>query len=291
MLAKVQDPEAYNRDVVFPHKVQINLEYMRNYSLIGDIKYILRTVIWLTQMLGTEFSPWPCYTEEEILAVSSVLASNRVNYWTGTQCRDFEAEFCTWTGAAHSIAVANGTVALEMALRAMEIGVGDEVIVTPRTFIASASAIVNVGGKPVFADVDAESQNITAATIAKVVTPRTRAIMCVHLAGWPCEMDHIVEIASEFDLRMVEDCAQAHGARYRGKSVGTIGDIGAWSFCQDKIMTTCGDGGMLTTNDQRLVVAYVVVQGAWKIVFCCAQPGAWARVFAGCIRHLARTSE
>lgn len=203
-------------------------------------------------MLGTEFSPWPCFTEEEILAVSRVLASNKVNYWTGTQCKDFEAEFSAWTGAAYSIAVANGSVALEMALRALDIGDGDEVIVTPRTFIASASAIVNVGGKPVFADVDPDSQNITAETIAAVVTPRTKAIMCVHLAGWPCEMDGIVDIASEFDLRIVEDCAQAHGARYRGRSVGTIGDIGAWSFCQDKIMTTCGDGGLITTNDREL---------------------------------------
>jgi dTDP-4-amino-4,6-dideoxygalactose transaminase len=203
-------------------------------------------------MLDTPFSPWPCYTEEEIRAAGAVLSSNRVNYWTGTQCKTFEREFCAWTGAGHAIAVANGTLAIEMALRAVRIGAGDEVIVTPRTFIASVSAVVNVGATPVFADVDRDSQNIKAAEIARVVTPRTRGIVCVHLAGWPCEMDEIGAVASEFRLRVIEDCAQAHGARYRGQSVGTIGDIGAWSFCQDKIITTCGDGGMVTTDDREL---------------------------------------
>lgn len=203
-------------------------------------------------MLDTAFSPWPCYTEEEIRAVAGVLASNRVNYWTGTQCKSFEREFASWTGAGHAIAVANGTVAIEMALRSAGIGDGDEVIVTPRSFIASASAVVNVGGIPVFADVDRDSQNLKADEVIKVVTRRTRAIVCVHLAGWPCEMDELSAIASEFGLHVVEDCAQATGARYKGRSVGTIGDIGAWSFCQDKIITTCGDGGMVTTGNREL---------------------------------------
>jgi dTDP-4-amino-4,6-dideoxygalactose transaminase len=203
-------------------------------------------------MLDTEFSPWPCYTEEEIRVATEVISSNRVNYWTGTQCKLFERDFCLWTGAENAIAVANGTVAIEMALRALRIGVGDEVIVTPRTFIASASAIVNVGGVPVFADVDPESQNITADKVIQVMSRRTKAIMCVHLAGWPCEMNAILAVAREFGLRVIEDCAQACGARYEGQSVGTIGDIGAWSFCQDKIITTCGDGGMVTTSDREL---------------------------------------
>lgn len=203
-------------------------------------------------MLDTAFAPWPCYTEEEIRAVAQVLSSNRVNYWTGTQCREFESEYCAWTGAGHAIAVANGTVAIEMALRAAGVGRGDEVVVTPRTFIASVSAVVNAGAIPVFADVDRDTQNITAAGIARIVTPRTRAVVCVHLAGWPCEMDELCELATASGLRVIEDCAQAHGARYRGRSVGTIGDIGTWSFCQDKIITTCGDGGMVTTNDREL---------------------------------------
>jgi dTDP-4-amino-4,6-dideoxygalactose transaminase len=206
----------------------------------------------LIPVLNTEFSPWPCYTDEEIRAAGEVLSSNRVNYWTGTQCKSFESEFCAWTGAGHAIAVANGTVAIEMALRAAGIGEGDEVVVTPRTFIASVSAAVNVGATPVFADVDRDSQNIRADEIIKVLSRRTRAIVCVHLAGWPCEMDEIRAIASDSGLNVIEDCAQAHGARYRGRSVGTIGDIGAWSFCQDKIITTCGDGGMVTTDDRDL---------------------------------------
>lgn len=181
-----------------------------------------------------------------------MLSSNRVNYWTGTQCKSFEREFASWTGAEHAIAVANGTVAIEMALRAADIGDGDEVIVTPRSFIASASSVVNVGAIPVFADVDRDSQNLNVEEVQKVVSPRTRAIVCVHLGGWPCAMDELSAIASEFGLRVIEDCAQALGARYKGRSVGSIGDIGAWSFCQDKIMTTCGDGGMVTTNDRGL---------------------------------------
>lgn len=181
-----------------------------------------------------------------------VVLSNRVNYWTGNQCRDFEREFAAWSGAEHAIALMNGTVALDVALWALGVGKGDEVIVTSRTFLASASSIVNAGAVPVFADVDADSQNITAASIQAVLTPKTRAIICVHLAGWPCDMDPIMQLAHQHDLFVIEDCAQAHGALYKGKSVGTIGHVGAWSFCQDKIMTTGGEGGMVTTNDTAL---------------------------------------
>jgi dTDP-4-amino-4,6-dideoxygalactose transaminase len=184
--------------------------------------------------------------------VSRVLLSNRVNYWTGTEGREFEREFARWVGTEYAVALHNGTAALEIALRALGIGPGDEVVVTPRTFLASASSIVTVGARPVFADVDRDSQNITAETIRAVLTPRTRAIMCVHLAGWPCDMDPILALARERGLKVLEDCAQAHGAVYRGKNVGAIGDIGAWSFCQDKIITTGGEGGMVTTDDRAL---------------------------------------
>lgn len=203
-------------------------------------------------MLNTPFAPWPSFTPEEAVAVSRVLLSNRVNYWTGSECREFEKEFAAWAGCEHAIALANGTIALDVALKALEIGPGDEVIVTPRTFLASASCIVTAGATPVFADVDADSQNITAATIRAVLTPRTKAIICVHLAGWPCDMDPIMAVASEHRLKVIEDCAQAHGARYKGRSVGSFGNIGAWSFCQDKIMTTGGEGGMVTTHDAEL---------------------------------------
>ncbi len=203
-------------------------------------------------MLDTNFSPWPSYTEEEIQAVSKVLSSNRVNYWTGTETAAFEKEFAIWSGSEYAIALANGTLALELALLVLGIGVGDEVIVTSRTFIASISCIVRVGATPVFADVDKDSQNITKESIAAVLSPKTKAIICVHLAGWPCEMDEIMELANQYDLYVIEDCAQAHGARYKGRSVGSIGHISAWSFCQDKIITTGGEGGMVTTQSEVL---------------------------------------
>lgn len=203
-------------------------------------------------MLNTSFSPWPSFTAEEADAVQRVLLSNKVNYWTGTECREFEKEFAAWAGTRHAVALANGTLALDVALKALGIGPGDEVIVSPRTFIASVSCVVNAGATPVFADVDADSGNITAQTISAVLTPATRAVICVHLAGWPCDMDPIMALAAQHGLKVIEDCAQAHGARYKGRSVGGIGHVGAWSFCQDKIMSTGGEGGMVTTNDEGL---------------------------------------
>lgn len=198
------------------------------------------------------FSPWPSYTDDEVLAVASVLKSNAVNYWTGSIGKAFETEFAEWCGVKHAVAVSNGTLALELALRALGIGVNDEVIVTPRTFFGTVSAIVSVGAIPVFVDVDPDSQNITADSIYSGLTKKTKAVICVHLAGLPCDMDPIIALSEENDLYIVEDCAQAHGAQYKGRSVGSMGHIGAWSFCQDKIMTTGGEGGMLTTNDQVL---------------------------------------
>lgn len=203
-------------------------------------------------MLNTAFSPWPSFTQKEADAVRDVLLSNKVNYWTGTQCREFEKEYAAWVGTRYAVALANGTLALDVALHALGIGPGDEVVVTPRTFIASVSCVVNAGATPVFADVDTDSGNLSAETIARVLTPRTRAVICVHLAGWPCDMDPIMALAAQHGLKVIEDCAQAHGARYKGRSVGSIGHVGAWSFCQDKIMTTGGEGGMVTTNDEAL---------------------------------------
>lgn len=181
-----------------------------------------------------------------------VVMSNKVNYWTGTESREFEKEFAAWCGTTHAVALANGTLALDVALMALGVGPGDEVVVTPRTFIASISCVVNAGAVPVFADVEADSGNISARTIAAVLSPRTKAVVCVHLAGWPCDMEPIMSLAAEHGLKVIEDCAQAHGARYKGSSVGSIGHVGAWSFCQDKIMTTGGEGGMVTTNDEAL---------------------------------------
>lgn len=202
-----------------------------------------------------QISSWPNFSEEEAKAVSNVLISNKVNYWTGTLCKDFELRYAEWIGVKHAIAVSNGSAALELALKAIKIEPEDEVIVTPRSFIASASSVVLAGGIPVFADVDRNSQNISAETIAASITPRTRAIICVHLGGMPCDMDEIMSLADSFGLKVIEDCSQAHGARYKGKAVGSIGHIGAWSFCQDKIISTGGEGGMVTTNDTALFEA------------------------------------
>lgn len=198
------------------------------------------------------FAPWPSYSREEIDAAAHVLESGKVNYWTGQEGRQFEAEFAAFTGCKHAVAVANGTVALELALEVLGIGPGDEVIVPSRTFIASASSVVMRGARPIFADVDRDSQNITAQTIERLITPRTRAIIAVHLAGWACDMDPILELANKRGLKVIEDCAQAHGASYRGRPVGSMGDANAFSFCQDKIITTGGEGGMFTTNDGEL---------------------------------------
>ena len=203
-------------------------------------------------MLNTAFEPWPSFTQQEADAVSQVLLSNKVNYWTGQECREFEKEFSQFAQTQYAVALANGTVALDVALKALNIGVDDDVIVTSRTFLASASSIVTAGANPIFADVELDSQNISARTIEAVLTPNTKAIICVHLAGWMCDMDPIMQLAQDKGLYVIEDCAQAHGAMYKGKSAGSIGHIGAWSFCQDKIMTTGGEGGMVTTNDKEL---------------------------------------
>lgn len=221
-------------------------------------------------MLNTPFAPWPSFSEEEVAAVARVLASNRVNYWTGQECREFEKEFAAWVGTEHAVALANGTVALDLALVCLGIKAGDEVIVTPRTFLASVSCVVTAGAIPVFADVDPDSGNITAESIAAVLTPRTKAVIVVHLAGWPADMDPIMDLAEAHGLKVIEDCAQAHGARYKGRSVGSIGHVGAWSFCQDKIMTTGGEGGMVTTNDRELwarMWAYKDHGKSWEAVY------------------------
>jgi dTDP-4-amino-4,6-dideoxygalactose transaminase len=198
------------------------------------------------------FSRWPFFDHDEIAAVTNVLQSGNVNYWTGEEGRLFEKEFAASVGVNYAVAVTNGTVALEAALMALNIGFGDEVIVTPRSYIASASCAVILGAKPVFADVDQNSQAITADTIEKVITSRTRAIIAVHLAGWPCEMDAIIALAKKHGLAVIEDCAQASGAFYKGLSIGSFGDAAAFSFCQDKTMTTGGEGGMVVTNNKDI---------------------------------------
>ncbi len=209
-------------------------------------------------MLNGPFPPWPNFTQEEADAVSRVLLSNKVSSWTGDEVGQFEQEFARFAGADHAIALANGTLALDLALHGLRIGernggrATDEVIVTSRSFVASASCIVNAGAKLIFADVDRNSQNITSHTVEQHLTANTRAIICVHLAGWPCDMDGLKALVQGHDIHLIEDCAQAHGAVYKGRPVGGLGDVAAWSFCQDKIMSTGGEGGMVTCNDEQL---------------------------------------
>jgi dTDP-4-amino-4,6-dideoxygalactose transaminase len=202
---------------------------------------------------------WPIFDEDQIDAVAAVLRSGKVNSWTGPDVREFEDAYATYTRSKKAIALANGTVSLDIALRALGLEPGDEVIVTPRSYVASAACVLYAGGVPVFADVDADTQNITAETIAPLIGPRTKGIIPVHLAGWPCEMADIMSLAREHNLWVIEDCAQAHGAMIDGRHVGTFGEFGSFSFCQDKIITTGGEGGLLITDDQALWSA------AWSV--------------------------
>ena len=224
----------------------------------------------VNHMLNTNFPAWPSFTEEEADAVKAVLLSNKVNYWTGKEAKTFEAEFAVYVGVEYAVATSNGTSALDLAIKALDIGPGDEVVVTPRTFIASISSVVTAGATPVFADIDADTQNITAASISKVVSEKTKAVIVVHLAGLAADMDPIMALAESSGFFVIEDCAQAHGAQYKGRSVGSIGHIGAWSFCQDKIMTTGGEGGMVTTNDRSFwssMWSYKDHGKSWEAVF------------------------
>lgn len=218
-----------------------------------------RRASFARQMAEAGLSDWPVFAVDEIDAVERVLRSGRVNLWTGDEGTQFEQEFAAYCGARHGISLANGTVALELALEAAGIGPGDEVVVTPRTFIASASCVVRLGAKPVFADVSPESQNITPESVKAALTARTRAVIAVHHAGWPCDMGGLMALAAEHELLVVEDAAQAHGATVDDRPVGGLGHVAAFSFCQDKIMTTGGEGGMLVTSDEGLW------QRAWSI--------------------------
>lgn len=195
---------------------------------------------------------WPVFDDEQIAAVTAVLRSGKVNAWTGPDVRAFETEFAAHNGTAHAIAMANGSLTLDAALRALDLQPGDEVIVSPRSFVVSASCVLLAGGRPVFADIDRDSGNITPDTIAAQITPRTRGIIPVHLAGWPCDMAGIMDLADRHGLWVIEDCAQSHGARIDGELLGGFGTVGSYSFCQDKIMSTGGEGGMIVTNDDAL---------------------------------------
>jgi len=195
---------------------------------------------------------WPVYADDEIEAASAVLRSGRVNQWTGPDVFAFQEACVARFGGGHGIVLANGSLALELPLRAFGIGPGDEVVVTPRSFVASASCVRLIGATPVFAEVDRDSGNITAETIEAVLTERTKAIIPVHLAGWPADMPAIMALAEARGVKVIEDCAQAHGAEIGGEPVGSFGHAAAFSFCQDKIISTGGEGGYTSFRDPDL---------------------------------------
>ncbi len=197
-------------------------------------------------------SSWPRFEKDEVEAAKKVLESGKINYWTGGNGKSFENEFTSWCGTKRSIALANGSLALSAAYQAIGLNKYDEVITTPRSFVATALEAYIKGAKPVFADVDINSGNITAKTIEPLITSRTKAIAVVHIGGWPANMLEILSLANENNIFVVEDCSQAHGAKINNRSVGSFGDIGTWSFCQEKIISTGGEGGMITTNNEEL---------------------------------------
>lgn len=199
-----------------------------------------------------KISNWPYFDSEQINAVTKILNSGKVNAWTGDECKLFEKEFAHFSNSKYAIAMANGSLALWAAYRAIGIKKDDEIITTPRTFIATTSSALLLGAKPIFADVDRDSGAITPETIEPLINKKTKAISVVHLGGWPADMESISKLAKVNNLSLIEDCSQAHGAFISGKSVGSFGDISTWSFCQDKIISTGGEGGMITTSNETL---------------------------------------
>ena len=202
--------------------------------------------------MESQLPKWPQFTSKEVDIASSILKSGRVNYWTGNEGKNFEKEFSHYCRTKFSIALANGSVALTAAYKSIGVQEGDEIIMSSRTFIATASSAVLLGAIPIFADVEKDSGNISADKIEPLISKKTKAIVAVHLGGWPADMHKINAIAKEYNLYVIEDCAQAHGAQIDGVSIGSFGNVSAWSFCQDKIMTTAGEGGMITTSSKEI---------------------------------------
>lgn len=197
---------------------------------------------------------WPQFNPKTLKRVEGILRTGKVNYWTGPEGKRFETAFAEYLGIKNAVSVSSGTAALHIALEALGIGRGDEVIVTPYSFRASATCAVNAGANMVFADVGKDHM-LTADTIRKVITRRTRAVVVVHLFGQVADMGPILKLARERGILVVEDCAQCLGGEYRGKKVGTLGDVGCFSFCQSKHITSGGEGGMIVCNNDKVANA------------------------------------
>ena len=202
----------------------------------------------------TRLPAWPQFDRKTDRKVLSILHSGKVNYWTGGEGVAFERAFAKWLGVKAAVSVSNGTAALHLALEALGIGPGDEVVCTPYSFRASATCAANAGAKPVFADVGTDHM-LNAETVARVLTRRTKAIVVVHLYGQVADLDPILRLARDRGIKVIEDCAQCLGGRYRGRPVGTLGDVGCFSFCQSKHITTGGEGGMVVSKSARVLTA------------------------------------
>ena len=196
-------------------------------------------------------SNWPFYSRDEINAVSNVLSSGLVNKWFGEVTNAFEKEFAEYFNLKNALTAANGTLSLEAAYNAIDFKEGEELITTPRSFIATASSAVLKGARVRFADVDIDSGNITSNSIEPLINAKTRAITVVHLGGWPADIKNIAALAKTYNLDLIEDCSQAHGAKFEDKFVGTFSDISTWSFCNDKIISTGGEGGMISSRNSE----------------------------------------
>ena len=195
---------------------------------------------------------WPNFSKKLISQVGNVIKSGKINYTTGPYGQKFENEFSKHIGNKFSIAICNGTAALEVAIKSLRLPKKSKIIVPARSFFSSAACIVNTGHIPVFVDVDLLTQNISLEDIKNKISKKVRAIICVHLAGLPCDIRGVKKIANKHNLKIVEDCSQAHGASIQNKKVGSFGDVSTWSFCNDKIISTLGEGGMISTNNKSI---------------------------------------
>lgn len=209
---------------------------------------------------------WPNFKEADEAALLEVLRSGKwCRIYPGSKAEEFEREFSKYHDAKHGVAVSNGTVALELALKTLGVGFGDEVIVPAVTFIATASAVTEVGGVPVFADVDPETGTISPESIKNYITERTKAVIVVHYGGYPSNFDEILPLVKKHDLFLIEDCAHAHGTEWKGRKVGAIGDMGCFSFQESKSLAA-GEGGIVLTNDDRLADRAKLIHNIGRIV-------------------------
>ena len=197
-------------------------------------------------------SKWPFYDINIQKKIIKILRSGKTNYLIGKEGILFEKNFSKFYKIKYSNVVANASLGLELSLLSLNLVKGDEVIVTPRSYHSSVSCVIRVGLKPVFADIDRNSMNICPESIIKNISRKTKAIICVHLYGMPCDMNKIKKISKEFNLKIIEDCSQAHGSKIGNKYVGSFSDISVFSYCQDKIISTGGEGGMIATNNKKL---------------------------------------